>query len=80
VLDEVKGRQQDYIDKIPEKAKEASSNGTILRLPDVSIRIVGEGNETKRDYKLINTIFSPGLGDVLEEVYKSLDLVEKKRK
>ena len=51
-----------------------------MRFPDVSIRIVGEGNETKRDYKLINTIFSPGLGDVLEEVYKSLDLVEKKRK
>ncbi len=32
---------------------ETLPNGTIIGLPpDVSIRIVGEGNETKRDYKI----------------------------
>jgi hypothetical protein len=69
----------DYIGKIPHEDKADSHNGIIPGLPDVSIRIVGEGIETKRDYEMIDSLLS-GLGSVVSELDKSLDLVKKKRK
>ena len=59
---------------------ETLPDGTVIGLPpDVSIRIVGEGNETKRDYKISVFPFDDA-GFRSELLHTSLELKKQRRK
>ena len=78
MLDEVKGNTSVWVDREWGMA-ETLPDGTIIGLPsDVSIRIVGEGNETKRDYKI--SVFPFDDARFRSELHTLFELKKQRRK